>query len=59
MEEIVDTSYSDYDDTLGNDHENSKEDEDELENKIQVPPHLTFRGIRLSERYLIQFRQLY
>jgi hypothetical protein len=58
VEEIVDTSYSDYDDALENDHESSEEDEDEPEDEPQAPPpNLPPRGLRLSERDLIQFNQ--
>jgi hypothetical protein len=38
VEEIVDTSHSDYDDALENDYESSEEDEDEPEDEPQAPP---------------------
>ncbi|KAH8144353.1 uncharacterized protein LAJ45_11675 [Morchella importuna] len=38
VEETVDTSHSDYDDALENDHESSEEDEDEPEDEPQAPP---------------------
>ncbi|KAH8145413.1 uncharacterized protein LAJ45_10535 [Morchella importuna] len=38
VEEIVDTSHSEYDDALENDHESSEEDEDEPEDEPQAPP---------------------
>ncbi|KAH8149081.1 uncharacterized protein LAJ45_06620 [Morchella importuna] len=38
VEEIVDTSHSDYDDAPENDHESSEEDEDEPEDEPQAPP---------------------
>ncbi|KAH8144650.1 uncharacterized protein LAJ45_11359 [Morchella importuna] len=38
VEEIVDTSHSDYDDAPENDYESSEEDEDEPEDEPQAPP---------------------
>jgi hypothetical protein len=40
LEEMVDISYSYYDDAPENDHESSKEDEDELEDEIQALPSI-------------------
>jgi hypothetical protein len=57
VEEIVDTSYSDYDDAPEKDHESSEENEDELEDEPHDSPYRPPRGLRLSERDLIQFNQ--
>jgi hypothetical protein len=57
VEGIVETSDSYYNNALENDHGSSEKDENEPEDEPQALPHLPLRGLRLSERDLIQFNQ--